>query len=66
MAVDWCVREGDPQPRSRVAFTEAPVADGKGYLLEDEQLLEELSAGVIPDNDERLPVVLALSDNGPR
>jgi len=49
-----------------VAFTEALVADGKGYLLEDEQLLDELHAGVVPDNDERLPVLLAISDNGPQ
>jgi hypothetical protein len=49
-----------------VASTDALVADGKGYLLEDEQLLEELAAGVIPDNDERLPVLLAISDNDPQ
>jgi putative transposase len=49
-----------------VAFTDALIADGKAYLLEDEQLLDELHAGVIPDNDERLPVLLALSDNGPQ
>lgn len=49
-----------------VAFTDALVADGKGYLLEYEQLLDELATGVIPDNDERLPVLLALSDNGPQ
>jgi putative transposase len=49
-----------------VAFTDALIADGKGYLFEDEQLLEELAAGVVPDNDERLPVLLAVSDNGPQ
>jgi transposase InsO family protein len=49
-----------------VAFTQALVADGKGYLFEDEQSLGELHAGVVPDNDERLPVLLAISDNGPQ
>jgi putative transposase len=49
-----------------VAFTDALLTDGKGYLLDDEQLLDELAAGVIPDNDERVPVLLALSDNGPQ
>ncbi|MBN9619007.1 MAG: transposase [Actinobacteria bacterium] len=49
-----------------VAFTDALIADGKGYLLEDEQLLDELAVGVVPDNDERLPVLLAISDNGPQ
>jgi transposase InsO family protein len=50
----------------QVAFTDALLADGKGHLLEDERLLDELHAGVIPDNDERLPVLLAVSDNGPQ
>jgi putative transposase len=49
-----------------VAFTDALVADGKGYLLEDEHLLAELAAGVVPDNDDRVPVLLAISDNGPQ
>jgi putative transposase len=49
-----------------VAFTDALITDGKAHLLEDTQLLEELHAGVIPDDDERLPVLLALSDNGPQ
>jgi putative transposase len=44
----------------------ALVADGKAHLLEDEQLLDELHAGIVPDNDERIPVLLALSDNGPQ
>ncbi len=36
-------------------------------LLEDEQLLDELHAGVVPDNNnERLPVLLASSDNNPQ
>ena len=48
-----------------VAFTRALVADGKEHLL-DEALLEELACGVVPDNDERIPVLLAVSDNGPQ
>jgi putative transposase len=48
-----------------VAFTDALITDGKAHLL-DAQLLEELHAGVVPDNDERLPVLLAISDNGPQ
>jgi putative transposase len=48
-----------------VAFTAALVADGKRHLL-DEGLLAELAAGVVPDNDERVPVLLAVSDNGPQ
>lgn len=48
-----------------VAFTRALVEEGKEYLL-DETLLDELAHGVVPDNDERLPVLLAVSDNGPQ
>ncbi|MGH3520297.1 MAG: transposase [Haloechinothrix sp.] len=48
-----------------VAFTRALVADGKEHLL-DEALLDELAHGVVPDNDERVPVLLAVSDNGPQ
>jgi putative transposase len=39
-------------------------ADGKDHLL-DGDLLDELRSGVVPDGDE-LPVLLALSDNGPQ
>jgi len=48
-----------------VAFTAALLFDGKDHLL-DEDLLAELAAGVVPDNDERVPVLLAVSDNGPQ
>lgn len=48
-----------------VAFTDALIVDGKAHLL-DTQLLDELHAGIVPDNDERLPVLLAISDNGPQ
>jgi putative transposase len=47
-----------------VAFTRALCADGKDHLL-DGDLLDELRTGVVPDADE-LPVLLALSDNGPQ
>jgi transposase InsO family protein len=47
-----------------VAFTRALIADGKDHLLE-QSLLDELRNGVVPDADE-LPVLLALSDNGPQ
>jgi transposase InsO family protein len=47
-----------------VAFTRALIADGKDHLLEA-GLLDELRSGVVPDADE-LPVLLALSDNGPQ
>jgi transposase InsO family protein len=48
-----------------VAFTRALVADGKEHLL-DEVLLDELAHRVVPDNDDRIPVLLAVSDNGPQ
>jgi putative transposase len=47
-----------------VAFTRALVADGKEHLL-DGPLHAELATGVVPDHDE-LPVLLAMSDNGPQ
>ena len=48
-----------------VAFTRALVTDGKEHLL-DEPLLAELASGVVPDDDDRVPVLLAVSDNGPQ
>ena len=48
-----------------VAFTRALIADGKEHLL-DGDLLAELAHGVVPDDDERVPVLLAVSDNGPQ
>jgi len=47
-----------------VAFTRALTSDGKQHLL-DAPLLAELARGSVPDGDE-LPVLLALSDNGPQ
>jgi putative transposase len=51
-----------------VAFTRALVADGKDHLLDNNGLLDDLR-GVVPDqtvSGEQVPVLLALSDNGPR
>jgi len=48
-----------------VAFTRALCADGKDHLLEDQQLLAELAGGTVPEADE-VPVLLAVSDNGPQ
>jgi putative transposase len=61
-----CVSAEESSTQVEVAFTDALIADGKAHLLEDEQLLDELHAGVVPDNDERIPVLLAISDNGPQ
>lgn len=47
-----------------VAFTRALLADGKDHLLDD-ALLAELATGAIPDGQE-IPVLLAVSDNGPQ
>jgi transposase InsO family protein len=47
-----------------IAFTRALIEDGKEHLL-DEPLRAELATGVVPDHDE-LPVLLAMSDNGPQ
>ena len=48
-----------------VAFTPALIADGKEDLL-DQPLLDELTHGIVPDDDDRVPVLLAVSDNGPQ
>ena len=47
-----------------VAFTRALTTEEKDHLL-DAQLLDELARGTVPDHHE-LPVLLALSDNGPQ
>lgn len=44
---------------------QALLIDGKADQL-DAGLLDELRTGVVPDNDDRLPVLLAVSDNGPQ
>lgn len=48
------------------AFIAALDCDGKGWLLEDTAFAEQLASGQIPDNDERAPMLLAVSDNGPQ
>lgn len=48
------------------AFIAALEADGKGWLLEDAVLAEQLASGELPDQDERVPMLLAVSDNGPQ
>lgn len=48
------------------AFIAALEADGKGWLLEDAVLADQLAAGDLPDDDERVPILLAVSDNGPQ
>lgn len=48
------------------AFITALEADGKGWLLEDAALAEQLASGQVPDNDDRVPALLAVSDNGPQ
>lgn len=48
------------------AFIAALEADGKGWLLEDAAIAAELASGDIPDDDERVPMLLAVSDNGPQ
>ncbi|MGH3379400.1 MAG: transposase [Actinoallomurus sp.] len=60
-----CVSAEESSTQVEVAFTDTLVADGKADLL-DAGLLDELHAGAIPDNDERIPVLLAISDNGPQ
>jgi transposase InsO family protein len=49
-----------------LAFIDALAADGKEWLLEDPEFTEALRRGEIPDNDDRVPVLCAVSDNGPQ
>lgn len=48
------------------AFIAALEADGKGWLLEDPTWIQQLASGQIPNNDDRIPMLLAVSDNGPQ
>ena len=59
------------------AFIDALYVDGKAWLLDDEEFLTELSGGRVPDPDHAhilgaedaaaaVPVLLAVSDNGPQ
>jgi transposase InsO family protein len=49
-----------------LAFIDALAADGKDWLLEDPDFRQSLACGEIPDNDDRVPVLCAVSDNGPQ
>ncbi len=60
-----CVSAGESPAQIEVAFTRALIADGKEHLLDDD-FLAEPRGGTIPDGDDRLPVLLALSGNGPQ
>ena len=60
-----CVSAEESSTQVQVAFIDALAADGKEHLL-DEDLLDELRGGAVPDNDDRLPVLLAVSGNGPQ
>ncbi|MGH3612705.1 MAG: transposase [Pseudonocardia sp.] len=60
-----CVSAEESSTQVEVAFTAAILTDGKAHLL-DAALLDALHTGVVPDNDERVPVLLAVSDNGPQ
>jgi len=63
--LSFVVSAEESSTQVEVAFTRALVADSKEHLL-DADLLDELAHGIIPDSDDRLPVLLALSDNGPQ
>lgn len=48
------------------AFIAALEADGKAWLLEDSEFADHLACGQLPENDDRVPALLAVSDNGPQ
>jgi putative transposase len=63
----WLATVVSPEETStqvEIAFTRALTCDGKDHLL-DEVLVAELRSGVVPEHEE-LPVLLAISDNGPQ
>lgn len=78
LALRLCAEESSTQVET--AFIEALSADGKAWLLEDEAFAAELATGVVPDPDleaittaadgldaaGEVPVLLAVSDNGPQ
>ena len=49
-----------------VAFIDALRADGKEWLLEDPDFAAALACGSVPEGDDRVPVLCAVSDNGPQ
>jgi transposase InsO family protein len=64
LSLRLCAEETSTQVEN--AFTEALAADGKDWLLDDVDFADALAMGFVPDNDERVPVLLAVSDNGPQ
>lgn len=48
------------------AFIAALEEDGKGWLLEDAALASQLASGEWDLEEDRLPILLAVSDNGPQ
>ena len=48
------------------AFIRALSVDGKDYLLDDSDFTQALASGVVPDDIDRVPVLCAVSDNGPQ
>lgn len=78
LALRLCAEESSTQVET--AFIEALSTDGKAWLLEDEAFAAELATGVVPDPDleaittaadgldaaGEVPVLLAVSDNGPQ
>ena len=72
LALNLCPEETSIQVEN--AFIDALQADGKAWLLDDEEFLAELTTGHVPDPDfdhlddtsHLVPVLLAVSDNGPQ
>ena len=74
LSLRLCAEETSTQVEA--AFIEALNADGKAWLLDDEVFAAELATGHIPDPDlevitstegtGEVPVLLAVSDNGPQ
>lgn len=79
LSLRLCAEESSTQVEA--AFIEALSADGKAWLLEDEAFAAELACGYVPDPDleaitataaesldghGEVPVLLAVSDNGPQ
>ena len=72
LALNLCPEETSIQVEN--AFIDALQADGKAWLLDDEEFLAELTTGHVPDPDfdhlddtsHLIPVLLAVSDNGPQ
>ena len=73
LALHLCPEETSTQVEN--AFLDALTVDGKAWLLRDEQFISELASGHVPDpviedvnadGAAAVPVLLAVSDNGPQ